>query len=138
MSLNGISGKYINVKLAGIDVDVVSCETSIDKFVSEVTGSLSGGWREYIVGNRGMSITITGNIKRADPLDALDTTNAVTIPGTDDGEEIDFELSVDRAKSKGVRGKMIVSSVRLTGNAESSDKQQFVLTGMANGPVTQF
>ena len=45
---------------------------------------------------------------------------------------------MDRAKSKGVRGKMIVSSVRLTGNAESSDKQQFTLTGMANGPVTQF
>lgn len=138
MSLNGISGKYINAKLGGIDIDVVSIDTTIDKFISEVTGSLSAGWREYIVGNRGLSFSITGNLKKVDPLDALDTTNAVNIPATDDAEEIDFEFTVDRAKSKGIRGKAIVRSARLNGNAESGDKQQFVLEGMANGPVTQF
>lgn len=138
MPITEISGKYINAKINGIDLDVVSIEVDTTKQITPTTGSLAGGWARQVVGNRAMSFTITLNLKAADPLDPLDEFRAVNIPVSDDGEEFDFEFTVDRLRTKGVRGKALATSVRITGDASGGGAQQAVISGVSNGVVTQF
>ncbi|MBS0187288.1 MAG: hypothetical protein JSS51_04420 [Planctomycetes bacterium] len=136
MASKSISSKTIvRMELAGSEIPIKKGTANFEKDLQDATGSTSGGWKEYVVGNRGMTWTADGDVKKDTAQRVLNDTKAIDIPANPDDEEVSFKLYF--SDGGGVQGKAFIKTT-MNGDPQTGTPVGWTMNGTANGPVTTF
>ncbi len=125
----------VKAYIAGTEIAIKEGSCNFTKQVNDSTGSTSGGWQEFTVGNRGMTFTLSGDTKKLEPKRAITDTKAIEIPANADEELVAFKFFY--ADGGGCEGVAIMQPT-ITGNPASGANVGWSISGTASGPVTDF
>ncbi len=129
------SKQIVKAEINGSEIAITKGTANFSKQKNDATGSTSGGWLEFTVGNRGLTFTIEGQVKKDAPQRVLSDTAAITIPGDPDNELVSFKLYF--ADSTGVTG-LAIMEASLSGDPQGGSNVGWTINGTASGPVTTF
>jgi len=136
MATKSFSSKQIvKAFIAGTEIPVKKGTATFTKQKSDATGSTSAGWLEFTVGNRGMTFSIEGDLKKDVPQRVLTDTKAIDIPADSDDENVAFKFEF--ADGTGCEGVAILEPT-ITGDPQGGANVGFTISGTANGPVTTY